>query len=179
MSTVDEQLAIALRQSLEVVARLERYPKSTIDVNVLVLEDDGGSFGLALSLASLALIDAGIEVLDIAACVTVGIEAPSRASSSAKQVADDDEEETKKQQAEEEIASKKSIFHLDPTHAEARRLRGTVTVASMLSLNEVVQFLQEGELSASQVERALQLALDGCAKVAELMKPVLVPEQTK
>ena len=69
----EQALAIALRQALEVLVRLERYPKSTIEVYVQVLQHDGALLSLALPLASLALIDAGIEVLDFSSAATVAL----------------------------------------------------------------------------------------------------------
>eukprot|EP00920_Eleutheroschizon_duboscqi_P040672 GHVT01097207.1.p1 GENE.GHVT01097207.1~~GHVT01097207.1.p1 ORF type:complete len:380 (+),score=47.62 GHVT01097207.1:301-1440(+) len=53
------------------LVRLEAYPKSQIDLIINVLEDDGGVLTAALTAASLALVDAGVEVNDIAAAVSV------------------------------------------------------------------------------------------------------------
>eukprot|EP00971_Amphidinium_carterae_P156004 3092846-Amphidinium_carterae.1 len=50
---------------------MDRYFKLAIDLNVLVLEDDGSALASALSVASLALADAGVEVRDMMAGVTL------------------------------------------------------------------------------------------------------------
>ncbi|PFH36228.1 3' exoribonuclease family, domain 1 domain-containing protein [Besnoitia besnoiti] len=75
----NSHLATLLHQSLNAVVRLEKYPKSTIDVCVMVLEDDGGVLAAALTCIGLALSDAGIEMLDIvtgAAGCAVSLEQP-------------------------------------------------------------------------------------------------------
>ena len=41
------------------------YPKSQIDVFVKILEDDGCTLASALTVASLALSDAGIQMFDL------------------------------------------------------------------------------------------------------------------
>jgi ribonuclease PH len=61
----EKELSLLLVQSLQNVIRLEKYPKSTIDLFVLVLQDDGGAFAAALSAASLALVNAKVEVFDL------------------------------------------------------------------------------------------------------------------
>ena len=41
------------------------YPKSQIDVYVTILEDDGCTLACALTVAGLALADAGIQMFDL------------------------------------------------------------------------------------------------------------------
>lgn len=49
--------------------RLEAYPKAVIDLYALVLQHDGSPLAAAISCASMALADAGIEMNDlVAAC---------------------------------------------------------------------------------------------------------------
>jgi exosome complex component MTR3 len=58
-------------QALEVSLRLETFPKSEIDVFALVLEQGGGMVGAAITAASLALADAGVEMYDLVASCSV------------------------------------------------------------------------------------------------------------
>ena len=62
-----------MEQALAPAVRLDLYPKSTIDVVVTVLEADGNVSSLAASLlgASLALADAGVEMVDLVVATTV------------------------------------------------------------------------------------------------------------
>ncbi|KAL8426947.1 hypothetical protein Efla_004500 [Eimeria flavescens] len=61
----NERNAMLLHQALDSVVLLEKYPKSILDVCVMVLEDDGGALASALTCAGLALADAGVECYDI------------------------------------------------------------------------------------------------------------------
>ena len=73
-----------MTNSLAVSVRVDKYPKSSIDVYVLVLQNDGGTLksllsfiysltinsslgalSAAISCASLAIADAGIEMVDL------------------------------------------------------------------------------------------------------------------
>lgn len=61
----NDRNAMVLHQALDSVLHLSRYPKSIIEVCVMVLEDDGGSLAAALTCAGLALADAGVEAHDV------------------------------------------------------------------------------------------------------------------
>uniref|UniRef100_A0A8C5R5S8 Exosome component 6 n=1 Tax=Leptobrachium leishanense TaxID=445787 RepID=A0A8C5R5S8_9ANUR len=60
------QAGLLLQESLEAAVRLERYPRAELAVWALVLEERGCGLPLAVSAASLALADAGIEMYDLA-----------------------------------------------------------------------------------------------------------------
>ncbi|PHJ24334.1 3 exoribonuclease domain 1 domain-containing protein [Cystoisospora suis] len=96
LDDANPHLMTQLHQALNAVVRLERYLKSTIDVCVLVVEDDGaitwrkflslvsaaaGVLSAALTCIGLALAVAGIEVIDI----LTGASAESRAFSNNKE----------------------------------------------------------------------------------------------
>ena len=49
-----------LESVFENIIKLELYPKSQIDLNVFVLETDGGYRSAAFNASTLAFIDAGI-----------------------------------------------------------------------------------------------------------------------
>lgn len=54
-----------LLEALEPAVRLDSFPKSEVDVYVTVLEHDGSVLAAAITCASLALADAGIEMYDM------------------------------------------------------------------------------------------------------------------
>jgi exosome complex component MTR3 len=65
----ERELSIMLTQSLEHSVILDKFPKSVIDIYVLVLESDGSVLSASISCASLAIVSAGIECFDlVAAC---------------------------------------------------------------------------------------------------------------
>jgi exosome complex component MTR3 len=71
MATAEEtELSEAVAQALSTSVRLEQYPKSLIDLYVTVLEDDGCALAAAITCASLALANAGIELNDMVAGCT-------------------------------------------------------------------------------------------------------------
>ncbi len=65
-ATADEErrLEEALSAALTPSVLLERLPKAVVDVHVLIIETDGGELAAAVTAASAALVDAGIEVRD-------------------------------------------------------------------------------------------------------------------
>ncbi|KAH3763402.1 Exosome complex component MTR3 [Pelomyxa schiedti] len=67
----EKELGLLLAQSLEVAVCLRSFPKSIVDVNILVVEDDGSVLSAACIAASLALADAGIEMYDLVTACTV------------------------------------------------------------------------------------------------------------
>ncbi|KAK2380267.1 Exosome complex component RRP41-like [Trifolium repens] len=60
-----------LQKALEGAIILESFPKTTVDVFALVLESSGSDLPVVISVASLALADAGILMYDLVASVSV------------------------------------------------------------------------------------------------------------
>lgn len=69
----ERELGAALSRTMSAVTRLAKYPKSRIEVSAFVLEDDGGAFAAAVTAASLAMADAGIEMFDLTAGSTAAV----------------------------------------------------------------------------------------------------------
>lgn len=62
-----------LQSTLEAVVDVDKFPKAAVDVNVLVLQADGGELAAAVCAASAALADAGIELTDILPACSVSL----------------------------------------------------------------------------------------------------------
>jgi exosome complex component RRP41 len=62
-----------LKSVFERVIFMEKYPKSQIDLQVFVLEADGGYRSAAFNAVSLALMDAGIAMRDFVVATTAGL----------------------------------------------------------------------------------------------------------
>ncbi|PNX96897.1 exosome complex component mtr3-like protein [Trifolium pratense] len=60
-----------LQKALEGAIILESFPKTTVDVFALVLESSGSDLPVVISVASLALADAGILMYDLVTSVSV------------------------------------------------------------------------------------------------------------
>jgi exosome complex component RRP41 len=62
-----------LKSVFEKVIFLDKYPKSQIDLQVFVLQSDGGYRSAAFNAVSLALMDAGIAMKDFVVATTAGL----------------------------------------------------------------------------------------------------------
>ncbi|CAD5120168.1 DgyrCDS8744 [Dimorphilus gyrociliatus] len=67
----EKELSQQLLNALSPAVCLNKFPKARVEIFALVLENDGSAFSAAINCASLALVDASIELYDIpvAACV--------------------------------------------------------------------------------------------------------------
>ena len=101
---------------------LDRFPKAVVEVFVVVLEADGGELGVAISCASMALANAGIEMYDLVAGCAVALrriptgimKAPDRVDAAAA-----------------------SELVLDPTTLESSEAEAVLSCALMPSLRQV------------------------------------------
>jgi exosome complex component RRP41 len=66
-----------IKSTFEPVIQTSLYPRSQIDIHVLVLHQDGGVLQACLNATTLALIDAGIPLLDILCAITGGVHSTS------------------------------------------------------------------------------------------------------
>ncbi|KAJ7947830.1 Exosome complex component RRP41-like [Quillaja saponaria] len=66
-----KEFTSTLHKALEGAIMLETFPKTTVDVFVLVLESGGSDLPVVISCASLALADAGIMMYDLVTSVSV------------------------------------------------------------------------------------------------------------
>jgi len=66
------ELSKVIREALEPSIFLEYYPRTSIDVFVEVLQADGGTRCASITVASLALADAGVPMRDLVAACAAG-----------------------------------------------------------------------------------------------------------
>ena len=69
--SLSKEYSYSIIQALECAVCLESYPKAQIDIYITILEDSGNSLSHAIIAASIALADAGIEMLDLVSCCAV------------------------------------------------------------------------------------------------------------
>lgn len=72
-STEEERLANRLVETFQSVVLLDRFPNTTIEIYLTVLENEGGLTAAAINCVSMALADAGIPSQDLCVAVTVGM----------------------------------------------------------------------------------------------------------
>lgn len=68
----EHEISMIIRQALEPMLFLRKYPRAAIDVFIQVLQADGGSRCASTTAASLALADAGIPMRGLVAACAVG-----------------------------------------------------------------------------------------------------------
>ncbi|XP_061835870.1 exosome complex component RRP41 [Nerophis lumbriciformis] len=66
------EMSLHLKQTFEAAVLTQLYPRSQIDIYVKILQSDGGNYSVCVNAATLAIIDAGIPMLDYVCACTVG-----------------------------------------------------------------------------------------------------------
>lgn len=139
----EKEFSQILVQALTPAIRLDLLPKSSIDVYVNVLENDGTSSCLAaaISAASVALADAGIEMYDQVAASSI--------------VSTTVVENTIRLQLliHNIQAYVQDKIVMDPSAVEEENEDGSLVVSYMPSLNEVTHILQTGNTETATTSR--------------------------
>ena len=71
------EFAAAIKSTFEPVVQTNLYPRSQIDIYVHVLQQDGGVLQASINATTLALVGAGIPLLDLVCAVTGGVHSTS------------------------------------------------------------------------------------------------------
>lgn len=67
----NSRLSSCIVQTFQSVILADRFPNSSVEICLLVIQNDGGLFSAAINCVSLALADARIPMRDICACASV------------------------------------------------------------------------------------------------------------
>lgn len=151
VSEGDEKLIVSnIKSALESTVCLHEFPNYQVDVFILVLEDDGAVLSTSITAAGLAFIDASIPCFDICSSSTVAI-----------------------------INNR---FVVDPTSAEEETVdkttgeitnHGTVTVSSLISIEQISQIVFKGFVDAQFLKEATRKLIDINKTHALYLKKVL------
>ena len=71
-SRICTEYAQAIRRCFEHFILTTLYPRSTISIHCTIFQADGGELSCCLNAALLAVIDAGIDILDFQVSLSVG-----------------------------------------------------------------------------------------------------------
>ena len=152
----EREAAAALREALEPAVRLSRYPRARLAVSALLLQDGGSALAAAISAASLALADAGLEMYDLA--VGCALCRPPRGDG------DGDGD-----------GSAAGPWLLQPGEAEERGSAARLTVALLPALNQVSAVLGGGRGGEPEGwGRALRLGVEGCQRLYPVLRHCLL-----
>ncbi|KAF7793136.1 hypothetical protein EIP86_004245 [Pleurotus ostreatoroseus] len=113
----DRSVGVQIQQALQSAVRVELLPKSTIDIFIMIIENDGieGCISAGVVAASTALADAGIDMLGIVASCSACI--------------------------------MDSGIWLDPTEDEVQRSSGSLIYSGMPALGTTTHIWQTGQFS--------------------------------
>ena len=135
-------------EALEGVILLEKFPKAQVDITIQIIQDDGSSISLALTAASLALVDAKIEVKDLVVGCTV------RCLPNDKMLVDP------------------TIAEIYGPHGKYRT--GTSLFMAILpSLSQITALKQYGKIEQSRTQDCIETCWESCLRLATGIKSIL------
>ncbi|KAI0725135.1 mRNA transport regulator 3 [Fomitopsis betulina] len=140
----DRSLAVQIQQALLPAVRLELLPKSTIDIFLTIIENDGieGCIASGSVAASAALADAGVEMLGLViACSACSLG--------------------------EEI-------WLDPTEQEAQSASGSLVIAGMPALGTITNVWQTGRMLPMAVIQGTEACQERLADIHTIVTQAIL-----
>ncbi|EIN07338.1 ribosomal protein S5 domain 2-like protein [Punctularia strigosozonata HHB-11173 SS5] len=143
----DRPIAMLIQRSLNAAVRLELFPKSTIDIFITIIENDGieGCVASGTVAASTALAQARIEMLGMVM------------SCSAANTADVGKE-----------------LWLDPTDAESRLASGILVLACLPALGIVTNVWQSGKMIPARAIDCMKACQERCADIHSVVAQALL-----
>jgi len=142
--TQSKELSSIIVEALSSAICIESYPKAFIDIYINVLEDNGNALSHAIIASSIALADAGIEMLDLV--------------TSSSMVFND--------KIECLDPTAKELNH--PS------IVGSLTLGYLPSLNQISCLLKDGEQSVDKDVMCVTTCIKSCLRVHSVMKDCLV-----
>ena len=151
----EREIAQQIVNAIEASILIEKYPKTFININLCILQSCGGDVSACIMAASLALLDAGIEIKDIVTSCTV---MRGRLVGSDSTSALDD--------------------FIDPSDVDVERVqkedRCLITLASMASLGQLTSISMAGRYPKEIVPEIMSLGMDGCTKLRETIRNAIL-----
>ncbi|XP_065657219.1 exosome complex component MTR3 isoform X2 [Hydra vulgaris] len=144
--SLSREYSSAIVQAFESAVCLESYPKAQIDIYINILEYSGNCLSYAFIAASIALADAGIEMLDlVTSCETA-------------------------------FSNETSIQRVcvDPSSEEISHSKGRVVIAYMPSLNKISYLSMQGEETIDDSMQNVIICIEGCLRIYKYMKECIM-----
>ncbi|XP_074060415.1 exosome complex component MTR3-like [Macrotis lagotis] len=142
----EKELSQALYEALLPAVQMQLYPRTQIEVYVLVLEDGGSALASGITASSLALADAGIKMYDVVvACGLILTQGDDPA------------------------------WLLDPVYYEEKIGAISLTMAVMPNRHEVSAILGSGKgIPCELWKQGLQMGMKGCQRLYPMLRACLV-----
>ncbi|XP_053741664.1 exosome complex component MTR3 [Synchiropus splendidus] len=144
----DKDFSLMLHESLQPALCLHKYPRSQIEVNVMVLENSGSVLAHAVTCASMALADAGIEMYDMVLGCTLRQDGASYV-------------------VDPTYAEENSYGSVNSANV------GSLAVAFMPSLNQISGLQSDGEMTEETLTAGLRTCIEGCYKIYPVIQQAL------
>eukprot|EP00934_Nitzschia_sp_Nitz4_P009397 Nitzschia sp. Nitz4//scaffold67_size101165//79895//80785//NITZ4_004539-RA/size101165-processed-gene-0.48-mRNA-1//1//CDS//3329556504//9387//frame0 len=153
-STREKSLGSQLHSALISVVPTRRFPKCAIGVQLIILQDDGSVLSTCITAATMALVDARVELLDMVTSCTVAICVPDGPEDDPAGMDEDTQ----------------AIFLADPTELEQIGSSAILCLAMTPNQKEVTLWRQSGKLDIAQTNQAIELCRRGCRTMHKLMR---------
>ena len=156
----EAELSRQLTAALNDVIPLGEFPKTILVVNISVLQDDGSCLSAAITAATLALLDAKVEIYDLVTSCTVAVMRPITTDSAMCEDNDD--------------SANGLLYLADPTQEEAERAQAVICLAMTPNHKDVTLWSQSGRLSSMMANQAMDLCRDGCRSFHKLLREAII-----
>lgn len=144
----DKDFSLMLHESLQPAICLHKYPRSQIEVNVMVLENSGSVLAHAVTCASLALADAGIEMYDLVLGCSMRQDGTS-------------------------YVVDPSYMEENGCNSVSCENQGGLTVAFLPSLNQISGLQSDGEMTEETLTAGVRTCIEGCYKLYPVIQHAL------
>jgi exosome complex component MTR3 len=155
-------LSNQLMSALLPVISLEKYPKCTIVIQATVLQDNGSCLSAVITAATLALVDARVELLDLVTSCTVAVMVQQQQHGTS--VTDN------KNHDDDNNMDSKVSYLVDPVEEEILAAQTIICLAMTPNHKEITLWNQSGKLSGTMVSDAMNLCRDGCRTYHKLLR---------
>ena len=146
------EISKVISEALEKVVITDLFPRAAIEVNIEVLDAEAGTRCAGLTAAGVALADAGIPLKDIPVACAAG-----------------------KIGAEEHDGTLTGgNVVLDLGKAEDNFGNADLPIAISPRTKEILLMQMDGHLTVEEFNKALTMAIDGCAVISEIQKKALL-----
>jgi len=166
-------VADSLAKTLAPAVILQKYPKASIELCILVLQSDGGEWPACVLASSLAIADAGIEMYGLVLAATVGRVPPPAPAAGAGAAS------SSSASAALAASGASSRVFVDLSGAEEAASASSTTVAYCRALDRILHTSHRGELGVSELVHDTGFALETCAVVERVARQVLVAAEAR
>lgn len=184
-SIIEEERRMSrfLERALSPSVLLSRIPKCIVEVHVWVLEAGGGETEAAVIGTSMALVDAGVEVIDLCVGATVmGVKRKRKEGGTEKEeekvrflvapISKNPEQLLDDIGMDEEERGRRGGGGEEEDNVEVEVLR--TSICMMMKRGLLTHTLHEGAAEGDEIIEALTVAMDACASSYQVMRETLL-----